>query len=319
MQMLQGLHHITAVASQPQATIDFYHRVLGQRLVKKTVNFDDPGTYHFYFGDEVGTPGTILTFFPWPHMRRGVPGNGETTAVAYAIAPASLEYWRDRLAAYGAAPGEVQTRFGTAVMPFRDPDGLMVELVVDEKLPAIQHWGSGPIPADHALRGFHSVTLWLDAMGPTAGVLTEPMGYTLVGQEGSRYRYQDASRGLGGIVDIVHRPGQRRGSFGAGSVHHIAFRAADDAAQLAYGQRLQQAGLQVTPVQDRQYFHSIYFREPGGVLFEIATNPPGFTLDEPVAELGDHLKLPPWLEPRRPEIERRLPPVTTVPQESAAR
>lgn len=319
MQTLPGLHHITAVASQPQATIDFYHHLLGQRLVKKTVNFDDPGTYHFYFGDEVGTPGTILTFFPWPHMRRGARGNGETTAVAYTIAPASLAYWRDRLAAHGVAAGGVQTRFGTAVLPFQDPDGLMVELVVDEKPPAIQHWADSPIPAAHGLRGFHSVTLWLDAAEPTADVFTGPLGYTLVGQEGSRHRYQGPSPGLGGIIDILHQPGQRQGSFGAGSVHHIAFRAVDDAAQLAYGQRLQQAGLRVTPVQDRQYFRSIYSREPGGVLLEIATNSPGFTLDEPVAELGTHLKLPPWLEPRRPEIERGLPAVTTVLQESVTR
>ncbi|MBL1128458.1 MAG: ring-cleaving dioxygenase [Chloroflexi bacterium] len=310
MQPIQGLHHITAVAGDPQANINFYHQVLGQRFVKKTVNFDDPGTYHFYFADEVGTPGTVLTFFPWQHMRRGERGNGETTAVAYTIAPDSIGYWQERLAAHGVVVGEVQTRFGTAVLPFHDPDGMPLELIASGEKGNFRHWANGPIPEAHALRGFHGVTLWLSAVEPTAAVLTEQMGYTFVGQEGSRYRYRGASADGGLYVDILHRPGQRRGSFGAGSIHHIAFRTVDDSEQLEYLQTLRQAGLQVTPVQDRQYFHSIYFREPGGVLFEVATDAPGFLIDETVEELGSHLKLPPWFEQHRAEIERALPPVT---------
>lgn len=310
MQPIQGLHHITAVAGDPQANINFYHQVLGQRFVKKTVNFDDPGTYHFYFADEVGTPGTVLTFFPWRHMRRGERGNGETTAVAYTIAPESLNYWQERLAAHGVVVGEVQTRFGTAVLPFHDPDGMPLELIASGEKGNFRHWANGPIPKEHALRGFHGVTLWLNAVEPTAAVLTEQMGYTFVGQEGSRYRYRGASADGGLYVDILHRPGQRRGSFGAGSIHHIAFRTVDDSEQLEYLQTLRQAGLQVTPVQDRQYFHSIYFREPGGVLFEVATDAPGFLIDETVEELGSHLKLPPWFEQHRAEIESVLPPVT---------
>ncbi len=310
MQPIQGLHHITAVAGDPQANINFYHQVLGQRFVKKTVNFDDPGTYHFYFADEVGTPGTVLTFFPWQHMRRGERGNGETTAVAYTIAPDSIGYWQERLAAHGVVVGEVQTRFGTAVLPFHDPDGMPLELIASGEKGNFRHWANGPVPEEHALRGFHGVTLWLNTVEPTAAVLTEQMGYTFVGQEGSRYRYRGASADGGLYVDILHRPGQRRGSFGAGSIHHIAFRTVDDSEQLEYLQTLRQAGLQVTPVQDRQYFHSIYFREPGGVLFEVATDAPGFLIDETVEELGSHLKLPPWFEQHRAEIERALPPVT---------
>lgn len=310
MQPIQGLHHITAVASDPQANINFYHQVLGQRLIKKTVNFDDPGTYHFYFGDETGTPGTILTFFPWPHMRRGERGNGETTAVAYTIAPESLGYWQERLTAHGVVAGEVQTRLGTAVLPFHDPDGMPLELIASGEQGRFQPWADGPVPAAYMLRGFHGVTLWLGDVEPTAAVLTEQMGYTLMGQEDGRFRFRGASADGGLYVDILHRPGQRRGRFGAGSVHHIAFRTVDDAEQLEYQNKLRQSGLQVTAVQDRQYFHSIYFREPGGVLFEIATDAPGFLLDESVAELGSQLKLPPWFEPHRQEIEGVLPPVS---------
>ncbi len=311
MQPIQGLHHITAVAGNPQAHINFYHHLLGQRLVKKTVNFDDPGTYHFYFGDEVGTPGTILTFFPWPRMSRGERGNGETVAVAYTIAPESLAYWQERLATHGVAVGEVQMRFDAAVLPFHDPDGMLLELVASGEKGDVCHWAAGPIPAEHALQGFHGVTLWVNAVEPTAAVLMEQMGYTLVGQADGRYRYRGASANGGGLyVDVLPRPGQRRGQFGVGSIHHIAFRTVDDAEQLEYLQKLRQAGLQVTAVQDRQYFHSIYFREPGGVLFEIATDAPGFLIDETRAELGTQLKLPPWFELRRQEIENVLPPVT---------
>ena len=307
MQPIQGLHHITAVASNPQKNVDFYHHVLGQRLVKKTVNFDDPGTYHLYYGDEVGTPGTIMTYFPWQHMQRGQKGNGETAAMAYTIRPESIGYWQNRLKDKHIHLGQTVTRFGVDVLTFTDPDGLVLELIPSDEPATLRHWHEGPIPEQHALRGFHGVTLWLDEVEPTAVILTDHMDYTFVGQEGNRYRYKGASNDIGLYVDILHRPGLGYGRFGAGSIHHIAFRTVDDAEQLEYLRRLRQAGLQVTPVQDRQYFHSIYFRTPGHVLFEVATDAPGFPYDEPVAELGTHLKLPSWLESNRVQIEQILP------------
>lgn len=309
MKPIQGLHHITAVASDPHRNVQFYHSVLGQRLIKKTVNFDDPGTYHFYFGDEVGTPGTIMTFFPWQHMQRGVLGNGETSAVAYTIPQGSVSYWRERLKANGVVVGETQTRFGQTVLPFKDPDGMGLELIETADPATITHWAAGNVPVDKALRGFHSVTLWLADVEGMGILLTQFLGYEFIGQEGDRYRYKGASNDVGLYVDLFHRPDKGNGRFGAGSIHHIAFRTVDDDEQLEYLQKLRQAGFQVTPVQDRQYFHSIYFRSPGGVLFEVATDAPGFLYDEPVAELGNSLKLPPWLEPQREQITAVLPAI----------
>lgn len=307
MQPIQGLHHVTAVASNPQANVDFYRHVLGQRLVKRTINFDDPSTYHFYYGDEIGTPGTIMTYFPWQHVRRGHKGNGETAALAYSVRPESLGFWQSRLKKLGISLSEAESRFGTEVLKFTDPDGLWLELVASEAPATLRHWEGGPVSAEHALRGFHSVTLWLEEGEETGLLLTEHLGYELVEQEGSRFRYKGASDDIGLYVDILHRPGQPSGHFGAGSIHHIAFRTVDDAEQQEYSEKLRQAGFRVTPVQDRQYFHSIYFRSPGGVLFEIATDAPGFLYDEPVDELGTQLKLPRWLEGRRSTIEQSLP------------
>lgn len=309
MQPIQGLHHVTAIASDPQANINFYQGVLGQRLVKTTVNFDDPGAYHFYFADATGTPGTVLTFFPWPHVKRGEPGNGETAAVAYRVGPESLAYWRDRLAGFGVTVAEIGGRFGAAGLAFRDPDGMRVELIADEGAAGVVEWANGPVPLPHALRGFHSVTLWLDAVEPTARLLVDELGYVEAGREGERTRYKAAADNVGLYVDIIHRQGQPRGRFGGGSIHHIAFRTVDDSEQLEYLSRLRGAGYGVTPVQDRQYFRSIYFRSPGGVLFEIATDGPGFLYDESPEELGQTLRLPDWYEPRRSEIEAALPPI----------
>ena len=309
MQPIQGLHHITAVAGDPQRNLAFYETVLGQRLVKTTVNFDDPGTYHLYYGDEIGTPGTIMTFFPWRHMRRGVLGNGETSAVAYTIPAGSETYWQQRLATHGVTVGEPATRFGQTVLPFQDPDGMRLELITAAGPATIRHWAGGPVPAGQALLGFHGVTLWLAEVEGTARLLTDQLGYQRVGQEGARSRYQAASNDVGLYVDLLHRPGAPAGRFGVGSIHHIAFRTVDDSEQLAYQRQLRQAGHNVTPVQDRQYFHSIYFRAPGGVLFEVATDAPGFYYDEQIADLGRSLKLPPWLEPQRAEIEAALPPL----------
>ncbi len=307
IQPIQGLHHITAVASNPQRNVDFYRQVLGQRLVKTTVNFDDPGTYHFYYGDEIGSPGTILTFFPWQHVARGRAGNGETAVTAYSISPESVGFWRAYLQQQGITLPESASRFGAEVIAFDDPDGMRLELIANRDPASFRHWEDGPIPAPHALRGFHGVTLWLDRAEPTGELLVGQLGFKLVGQEGPRFRFAAAGNDVGAYVDIVERPGSDHGRFGAGSIHHIAFRTVDDAEQQQYLSKLRSAGYNVTPVQDRQYFHSIYFRSPGGVLFEIATDAPGFLYDEPVEELGNSLKLPPWFEPRRTQIEQAVP------------
>ena len=271
MQPIQGLHHITAVASDPQANVDFYHHVLGQRLIKTTVNFDDPGTYHFYYGDKTGTPGTIMTFFPWRHMQRGQLGNGETAAVAYSIGSESTGFWHDRLVRLGLELAPSRVRFGDEILSFTDPDGMALELVPSDEPASLRFWEGGPVPEKHALRGFHGISLWLADVEKTAKLLTDQLGYKFVGQEENRYRYRGASDDVGLYVDLVHRPGQPFGSFGAGSIHHIAFRTVDDREQLDYRRQLAAAGHAVTGVRDRQYFRSIYFRSPGGVLFEIAT------------------------------------------------
>jgi len=310
MESIKGLHHVTAVASDPQRNLDFYRTVLGQRFVKRTVNFDAPDTYHFYFADEIGTPGSVLTFFAWTDMRTGVRGNGETNVVAYNVPVGSLGFWQNRLEENGVETDPIEERFGEKVLPFSDPDGMRVELVEVETLPVIRFWEEGPIPEAYALRGFHSVTLWLDEVDPTSGLLVNQMGYQAAGQEGDRYRFVGDKNELGHIVDIVHRPEGAQADFGAGSIHHIAFRVPGDPEQLEYQTKIRSAGFRVTDVIDRKYFHSIYFRELGGVLFEIATETPGFAIDEPVELLGEALKLPEWYEPNRAQIEQNLPPLT---------
>ncbi len=306
MQAIQGIHHITAFASDPQANADFYHSVLGQRLVKTTINFDDPGTYHLYYGDKVGSPGTIMTFFPWQNAARGRRGNGEVAAVGYIIRPNSLSYWQERLKQHGVVVGETQQRFGETALSFQDPDGMTLELVATDDPATIAFWNDGSIPEEMSIRGFHGATLWVESAAATANILTEQLGYTHDQTDGARSRYRGASADVGVTLDLLERSNQPRGRMGAGSVHHIAFRTVDDAEQEAYRQKLSAAGMMVTPVQDRQYFHSIYFREPNGVLFEVATDAPGFAYDEPVESLGQSLKLPDWYEPRRALIESGL-------------
>ena len=270
MDRITGIHHITAVAGNPQENVDFYHALLGQRLVKTTVNFDDPGTYHFYFGDEIGSPGTILTFFPWRGMPKGTRGNGEVAAVSYSVSIDAIDYWRDRLTEHSLTVQE-EERFGIPLLAFEDPDGMTLELIAESESRPVCHWTSGPIPPERALRGFYGVTLWVSDARPTTRLLTEIMGYELVTQEGDRYHFRASSDQMGAHVDLLEKPGLPDARLGVGSVHHVAFRTADDNEQIAYQQSLAAAGLRVTSVQDRQYFRSIYFREPGGVLFEIAT------------------------------------------------
>jgi glyoxalase family protein len=309
MEPIKGLHHVTAIARDPQQNVDFYRNVLGQRLVKRTVNFDAPDTYHFYFADEIGNPGSVLTFFAWPNMRRGVRGNGETNAVAYNVPAGSLGFWQEHLQQNGILAKPIEKRFGEDVLAFDDPDGMRVELVGKANLPKISFWKEGPIPQEYALHGFHSVTLWLEETQSTAELLTTEMGYRATGQEENRHRFSGEVNALGHIVDLVEGPEKMRAGFGAGSIHHIAFRAPNDAEQLEYQSLIRKAGFNVTDVLDRSYFHSIYFRERGGVLFEIATDTPGFDIDEPVNTLGEKLQLPEWLEPNRVEIEQSLAPL----------
>jgi catechol 2,3-dioxygenase-like lactoylglutathione lyase family enzyme len=307
---IAGLHHVTAIASDPQRNLDFYVGLLGLRFVKRTVNFDDPGTYHFYFGDARGTPGTILTFFSWPGARRGHRSVGQIEATAFAISPDSVGYWFDRFKEQHVTAEKTPARFGEEVIRFTDPDGLMLELVASDSSGMTESWIDSIVPAEHSLSGFHSVSAALEGYERTAKLLTESFGYRLVEESGNRFRFIASSEsGSGRIVDLLCMPDGRPGAIAAGSVHHIAFRAKDDAEQLQWREHLIELGYNVTPVIDRTYFHSIYFREPGGILFEIATEPPGFTLDEKLDELGMHLRLPPWMESARSQIERVLPPI----------
>lgn len=309
MEPIRGLHHVTAVAGDPQQNIDFYRNILGQRLVKRTVNFDAPDTYHFYFGDEAGTPGSILTFFAWSNSPRGVRGNGETNALAYHVPAGSLEFWETHLHQNKIPVAPAEKRFGEVVLSFTDPDGMQLELIESTSAAPVQYWQDGPIPHSRALLGFHSVTLWVDRVEPTAELLTHHMGYTAMGQEGQRYRFAGDPGASGHIIDLVERPGEPRAGFGVGSIHHIAFRVPTDDKQLEYQNAIRQAGFRVTDVMDRNYFHSIYFRERGGVLFEIATDTPGFAIDEPIETLGESLMLPEWYEPNRATIEQSLLPI----------
>ena len=317
---VQGLHHVTVMAASAQRNLDFYSGVLGQRVVKVTVNFDDPGTYHLYYGDEVGSPGTVMTHFPWQGAARGVRGNGEAVATAYSVPGGSLEYWARRLADHGF-PARRSVRFGQPLLSVEDPDGTWIELVAEDGLQVPRPWAASPVPPQHALRGFHGVTLWLESAGPLTELLLGQLGFQAAGEEPDtseggqlpgggqaiRRRFRAAGAGVGLYLDAVVRPGQPRGNFGAGSIHHVALRTVDDGEQAEYLAALTAAGYRPTPVQDRQYFHSIYFREPGGVLLEIATDAPGFGADEPVEQLGSSLKLPGWFESRRAAIEQRVP------------
>ncbi len=309
MKPVAGLHHVTAVARDPQLNIDFYQQILGQRLIKTTVNFDDPGTYHLYYGDYRGFPGTALTFFPWTHIQPGSHGTGETFALAYQVPQGSLGFWQARLKQYNFSPARVEERFGREVLPFHDPEGMVVELIENESPAPVTVWAEGPVPVEKSIRGFDGVTLWVNELDSTIPILTNVFNYHFVGQEGNRYRYAAQEGTLGAIVDLVHLPNGSRAKFGGGSIHHIAFRAENEQHQLVLRSLVLQHGIGVTEVVDRQYFRSVYFRIPSGILFEIATDGPGFTVDESLETLGQSLKLPPWYENKRTEIETILPPI----------
>ncbi|MCM2293068.1 ring-cleaving dioxygenase [Allorhizobium sp. BGMRC 0089] len=311
--MVSAIHHVTAISGPAKRNLDFYTRVLGQRFVKKTVNFDDPGTYHFYYGDALGHPGTILTFFPWDHVAPGRLGIGETQETSYRVPKASLGFWTHRFIEMGVVHGNLEQRFGESVLPFRDPDGMRLALVGIDGIESEPAYAVAGIPEEHALRGFQGVTLLLDKIEATAAVLTDVFGFEKVAKEGTITRYKAPGHAIGSIVDL-----REAGEFlparpGAGSVHHVAFRAASDADQQAMAEKLQKNhGMRTTEQKDRDYFRSVYFRSPGGVLFEIATDDPGFAVNEPVESLGMALKLPKGLESHRAEIEAVLPDISGV-------
>ncbi len=313
MTHIRGIHHVTAIASDPQRNLDFYAGMLGLRLVKRTVNFDDPQTYHFYYGDDVGHPGSILTFFPWPGARRGRQGTGQVAVTSFAVLPAALGFWIERLLRHGVKYDGPARRGPSgadseAVIAFKDHDGLMLEIVAHAGAEARPAWGDAPgIARENAIHGFHGVTLWVDDGEPTEKVLLDTLGFRPVREERGTRRFEAGDGGPGTFVDVRSIGGFVQGAGGAGTVHHVAWSVADDATQLAVRERVVDAGLHPTPVIDRNYFHSVYFREPGGVLYELATNPPGFAIDEPTERLGERLMLPPQYEPHRAEIEAVLP------------
>ena len=304
---MSGIHHVTAISGNPSKNIQFYRELLGLRLVKKTVNFDDPGTYHLYYGDESGTPGTILTFFPWEHAAAGRGGVGQTQQTAFRVPARSIGYWTHRFIDKGITHEALEKRFGETVLSFTDPDGMSLALVGVPGAENETAWSNDAIPAEHAIRGFHGVTLLIEDAAKTGAILINVLGFKAAGREGSISRYR-APNAVGGVVDIYEAKGFLPGRLGRGSVHHIAFRAADDTAQAEMARKLvSEHSMHPTDQKDRNYFRSVYFREPGGILFEIATDIPGFAVDEPLATLGEALKLPPFLEPHRKDIEQTLP------------
>ena len=314
MTSVLGIHHVTAIAADPQRNLDFYVGLLGLRFVKRTVNFDDPQTYHFYFADETGTPGSVLTFFPWPGAHRGRQSTGQVAVTSFAVLPTALGFWVGRLVRH-SIPFDGPTKRGAGaaaeqVIAFRDPDGMMLEIVAHASAETRPAWARAPgIAADQAVRGFHSVTLWEEQHEATERLLVDTLGFRRVSEHETTRRYAAGDGGAGTLVNVRAIGGFPRGAGGAGIVHHVAFRAADDAAQLAIREQVVAAGPTPTPVIDRTYFHSVYFHEPGGVLFEIATDGPGFAIDEPVDHLGERLMLPAQYESYRSQIEAVLPPI----------
>jgi glyoxalase family protein len=309
MSAITGIHHVTCIAGDPQENVDFYTRTLGMRLVKKSVNQDVPDTYHLFYADGEAHPGADLTFFPWPKLPPVQKGIGLAVEVSLAIPKGSIEYWADRLAAEAVNVGDREVRHGEETLRLTDPHGLELALVATSDEREFAPWPQSPVPADHQIRGLHAVRLWERDLAATASFLVETLGFGLVGEENGWRRYGVNGGGSGRHLDIRALPNESRGSWGTGGIHHVAWRVPDDDAELALRERLSAAKRRPTEVIDRFWFKSVYFLEPGGVLFEIATDGPGFTVDEDLATLGEHLVLPPWLEPHRKEIEDALPPL----------
>lgn len=309
---LRGIHHITAIAGNPQRNVDFYTQLLGLRFAKRTVNFDDPSTYHLYYGDRTGRPGTAITFFAWPGARRGTRGTGQVVATSFAVPNGSLAYWKQCFDDAHIFHEVVPHRFNAGALRFIDPDGLMLELIESDPLDDVDLNYESQVPKKFAIHGFHTPTLEVQRSKKTEGVLAM-LGFELIGEEASRKRFSVNSRLTSASIDLVERADGQFGINSAGTVHHIAFRCADQLEQAHWREQIAAHGLHVTPVIDRFYFHSIYFREPSGVLFEIATEGPGFTADEPAERLGETLKLPPQYEEHRAEIEQVLQPIVVGP------
>ena len=309
MSEILGLHHVTAIASDPQKNIDFYAGILGLRLVKLTVNYDDPTTYHLYYGDGQGHPGTIMTFFPWPGAIAGRIGTGQLTVTSFAVPERSLGYWKSHLTKHQTSVQETRSEFDEELLFFTDPDGLQLELVATPHANPNRAWSRGPVPADFAIRGFHHVTLSESGYERTASLLTDTLGFKRLQEQGSRFRYAVSTGMPGTIVDLICAPEGKPGRVAVGTVHHVAWRTPTDKQQTKWRETIRDLQYDVTPVIDRTYFQSIYFHEPGGVLFEIATDPPGFAVDEPADEIGSSLVLPLWLEGQRRDLERILPTV----------
>lgn len=302
-----GLHHITAIAGDAQRNYDFYTKTLGLRMVKKTVNFDDPQTYHFYFGDEVGSPGSILTFFPWPNVRQGKDGAGMATEIGYSVPKGSLEFWKDRFEEKNVRHYQITEQFGERKLPFQDPDGLKLSLIETEHKDERKGFETAEVKASVAIKGFHTVTLSLNNNAATAEILTEVFGYKKVKSEGDLTRYKTDTVVNAAIVDLLEVPDLPGGLNAGGTNHHVAFRVKDEETLMAMREKVLKKGLQITEKINRDYFFSLYFREPGGVLFEIATDNPGFATDETVEELGSSLQLPDRYKGAREQIERALP------------
>jgi len=310
VQEILGIHHATAIAGDAQQNVDFYSGLLGMHLVKLTVNFDDPGTYHLYFGDEMGRPGSVMTFFPWPGAPRGRRGSGQVTTGSFSVPETSLGYWTERFKTHRIAFESPTVRFEEEVLVFHDPDGLELELVAHAGADGRDPWVKGPVPPEYAIRGFHGVTLAERDPEAAASLLVNSLGFRLVGSTGNRLRYQVGAGGPGALIDLLAVQAPPQGVVGVGSVHHVAWRVVGDEEQRVWRRTIAAAGVNVTPVMDRKYFHSIYFREPGGALFEIATDSPGFAVDESIEDLGTRLMLPGLLEPRRDQIQQTLPRLT---------
>ena len=302
-----GIHHITAIAGNARRNHDFYTKVLGLRMVKKTVNFDDPGTYHFYFGDEVGTPGTILTFFPWEGISAGKVGTGMATEIGYSVPEGSFEFWTERFKQHHVNVVGTGERFGERYLSIEDPDGLKLNLVVSKSNDLRKPWETSEVKEAVATRGFHSITLTLKSIKATAAILTDIFDYQFAAKEGNRSRFVTDAIEQAAIIDLEEAPEQSGAVNAGGTIHHIAFRVKDEATLMQYREKILIKGLRITEKIDRNYFFSLYFREPGGVLFELATDNPGFSVDEPVSELGKGLKLPAQYEASRAEIEKVLP------------
>jgi glyoxalase family protein len=307
---VSGIHHVTAIAGDAQENLDFYSGVLGMRLVKRSVNQDDPGTYHLFYADAEGHPGSDLTFFPWNHLAPSRVGAGLTNEVSLAVPAGSLGFWSERLAGYGVAAASAGRRFGEPTLTFTDPHGLALALTETTDAREFAPWSGSPVPGDRQIEGIHAVRVWERSLQATAGFLTDVFGFREHGRDGDWTRYGPPAGGSGGWIEIRETRAERLGAWGTGSVHHVAWRVADDEAQIVARARVEEAGRAPTPVIDRFWFRSVYFREPGGVLFELATDGPGFGVDEDLATLGEQLILPPWLEQHRPAIEEALPELT---------